>query len=284
MLLLFYWSQQAYANDCTKHYLQKTAPLHSQTKLLTSQLCFNGFSVGYAHQLRIPLWSAEYLTRDRLKVADSLSRTDYFHEETSLPESSQADLEEFKLYGYDRGHLAPHHDMATAKSQYDSFSLANIVLQNSTHNRKYWADIERLTRYQVYRFDDAYIVTGILVNDADITDTGLIIPTHLYKAIYIPKLKQAGVYLSANSDINHTQIMSLSQFYQQTGIDIFPSLNKHIKQNKLALPLNNDRPEINQNNQKANDLNENNSNKDDVINQLINFLSELILAFIKLFV
>lgn len=229
---------------CTPHFFKQTPPVPTDTlaKQLITPLCLYGFSVGYSHRLRSPVWAAEHLTRERLSIADTLGRTDQFHAEQKLPHSSRVQLAEMKVYGYDRGHLAPHHDMANTNAQFDSFSLANVVLQKRQHNRKHWADVERLTRYQVYTHGEAYVVTGVAFINADVAPTGLLIPSHLFKAVYIPKLQAAGVYWSKNANANHTQVISLAELQQKTGINAMPALGSHIKETAMPLPLSSQQP------------------------------------------
>ena len=111
--------------DCGQNFYQSTAPDYINQNLLKQSvpLCFNGFATLYSGVTRTPLWSAEYLTRNRLSRAEEILERTAFHSESRLLSRMQAQLDH-KGSGYDRGHLAPNADMANKKAQqYDSFSL-----------------------------------------------------------------------------------------------------------------------------------------------------------------
>ncbi|MFH4117789.1 DNA/RNA non-specific endonuclease, partial [Acinetobacter baumannii] len=88
-------------------------------------LCFNGFNVLYSGMSKTPLWSAEYLSPERLST--KIKREDNFHEETRVPERHRSLLSDYRGSGYDRGRMSPNGDMPTKDSQFDSFSLSNMV-------------------------------------------------------------------------------------------------------------------------------------------------------------
>lgn len=245
VLSTLFYGQAVFANNlpvkkvknkqCQQQYMDGVAPVVKQRQLLVTQLCKQGFVIGYSHTTRTPLWSAEYLTIKRLKKADKLKRKASFYSETSLPASSRVSIKHFKKKGYDRGHLAPSHDMPTMQAQIDSFSLANIALQHRRHNRSVWSKIERLTRHQVYQYNDAYVVTGLAFLTKRKTRYGIPIASHFFKAVYIPALNEAGVYWSKNDGSGHLQIISLAQLRQKVGLDVMPSLPNRVK--KQASPL-----------------------------------------------
>ena len=129
-------STNEHLTQCGEQYYQNTLPQPLGDKQLDLYyLCFQGFAVGYSGITKTALWSAEHLTRQRIETANTLERIDNFHEESRLPNSAKAVLNDYRHIPFDRGHLSPNADMATLESQYDSFSLANIVPQNPKNNR-----------------------------------------------------------------------------------------------------------------------------------------------------
>ena len=60
------------------------------------------------------------------------------HADANLPNDDRAELSDYVRSGFDRGHMAPNGDMPTRSGQYESFTLANMVLQNPNNNRYIW--------------------------------------------------------------------------------------------------------------------------------------------------
>lgn len=230
--------QKTHQAKCGQHYIAKAVP-----QLLTDKhneiyyLCFEGFAIGYSAISKTALWSAEHLTKARIEQANTLARVDNFHEESQLPDRVKAYLSDYKNVPYDRGHLAPNADMATVTSQYDSFSLANMIPQHPKNNRGTWRSIESRTRYLAVRYGEVYVVTGVAFNAPTIKKIHhrVMVPTHLYKAIYVPSLRQAGVYYVPNDDSQRVETISLNELALRTGIDSMPVVPSNIQ--RVAMPL-----------------------------------------------
>lgn len=234
--------QQKHLTTCGNHYVQQSTPQSlSKPSEDLYYLCFEGFAVGFSGKGKVALWSAEHLTKERLLLAETLERKDNFHEESQLPSQFQATLKDYKNVPYDRGHLAPNADMATLDEQYESFSLANIVPQNPSHNRGIWRSIETRTRYLTLKYGEVYVVTGtaFLGKTVKKINQNVIVPTHFYKAIYIPSIQQAGVYFSPNNDSGLVKIISLNELASRIGYDIMPRLDISVQNHAYTLPMEN---------------------------------------------
>ncbi|MDY3306507.1 DNA/RNA non-specific endonuclease [Psychrobacter sanguinis] len=238
------FSLTAWANDfrdCGQNFYKATAPDYLEQKLLNNSvpLCFNGFATLYSGVSKTPLWSAEHLTRDRLSQAENIPREDSFHPESRLPSSMRAQLSDYKGSGYDRGHLAPNGDMANVKQQYDSFSLANIIPQSPENNRYLWRNIESVTRYLTKKHGEVYVVTGVVFKGRKISQLNnrVLIPTHVFKAVYVPSTEQAGVYYAPNDDSERVEIISIDELALRSGIDAFPSIAPNAKSETMPLPV-----------------------------------------------
>lgn len=232
--------RQLHLTQCGKTYANQQSPQPLSNKPLEIYyLCMNGFALGYSPLSKTALWSAEYLTRARVEKASELPRVDNFHEESQLPDRIKAYLADYHKVPYDRGHLAPNADMSTLESQYDSFSLANIVPQNPKNNRGIWRGIESRTRYLAVKYQSIYVVTGVAFISDRIKkiNNNVLVPSHLYKAIYIPSLKQAGVYFVPNDDSQRIEVISLDELALRTGIDAMPSMTGDISKTAMALPV-----------------------------------------------
>ena len=234
----------AYADDftqCSQSFYGGVYPEFSNTKLSnnTQALCMDGFAVMYSGVSRTPLWSAEYLTRKRLQQAKEIDREDSFHEESQLPQSMRAQLSDYSGSGYDRGHLAPNGDMANRSQQYDSFSLANIAPQSPRNNRYIWRNIESATRYLTQQYGEVYTVTGVAFTDKKAKQLAgrVLVPSHFFKAVYIPASNQAGVYYAPNDESERIEIISIDELTAKIGIDVLPVLDAKTKAQALDLPL-----------------------------------------------
>ena len=114
---------------CLNQFYREQPPVLIKESLKKNSypLCFNGFNVMYSGVSKTPLWTAEYLSPQRL--SQKIKREDNFHEEPRVNATHRALLSDYRGSGYDRGHMSPNADMPNKESQFDSFSLANMVPQ-----------------------------------------------------------------------------------------------------------------------------------------------------------
>lgn len=226
---------------CSASFYGGVYPEFTNNKLSkdTQSLCFDGFAVMYSGVSRTPLWSAEYLDRKRLQQAKEIDREESFHEESRLPKSMRANLSDYSGSGYDRGQLAPNGNMANRSQQYDSFSLANIAPHSPRNNRYIWRNIESATRYLTQKHGEIYTITGVAFTDKKVKQLAgrVLVPSHFFKAVYIPALNQAGVYYAPNDESERIEVISVDELSARTGIDVFPILERSIKAEVLELPL-----------------------------------------------
>ena len=226
--------------DCSQNFYAATPPSYLNDKLThdTVALCFNGFATLYSGVSRTPMWSAEHLTRQRLADAERIPREDSFHEESRLPQSMRAQLSDYRGSGYDRGHLAPNADMASVAQQYDSFSLANIAPQSPKNNRYVWRNLESVTRYLTKQYGETYVITGVAFEGKKIAqlNQNVFVPTHFFKAVYIPATGEAGVYYAPNDESERVEVISLNELALRTGIDAMPAISPVAQAEAKHLP------------------------------------------------
>lgn len=237
--------------ECRGHFFDGQAPMLTGTRGQNlnrdlDALCFEGFAVLHSGVSRTPLWSAERLTRERIQNARTLARTDSFRSESRLPHGRRAELADYNRSGFDRGHLSPNGDMANANTQYESFSLANIAPQNGTHNRNVWRHIETTTRNLTTKYGDVYVVTGVVFATNKVERIGgrVLVPSHFFKAVYLPSLNQAAVYYSPNAERPSYEVISLSELTRRTGMIVFPALPIPVQDYAYDLPRPNEKGEI----------------------------------------
>lgn len=215
--------------SCLHHFANHTPP--AQLAPLPKDqraLCFDGFAVLYSGESKTAVYSAEHFTYEKLKKAPSIKRTNRFYEEARLPSRYRANLKDYVKSGFDRGHLFPAGNAASDEAMAQSFSLANIVPQNPSHNRGPWArSVERAVRQYVDRTQsDVYIVTGPIYDSKTPKKLGEAqtwIPDHLFKFIYDPNVHQAWGYILKNDAQSKVQgIYSYEEMVAKTGLSFLP--------------------------------------------------------------
>lgn len=203
-------------------------------------LCNQGFTIHYSGISKTPIWVAEKLSPERLSIR--IKREDNFHEDDRLPVSAQATLEAYRNSGYDRGHMAPNADMNNKTSQYQSFALSNIIPQHYDNNQNTWREIEEATRAMVTKYKlDAYIVTGSVYLEPTVKYVkkghDVLVPSHVYKAVYFPRIGMASAYLSKNDGSRYAETISICALEEKVGISLYPRLDEQSKRQIFQLPM-----------------------------------------------
>ncbi|UGQ48643.1 DNA/RNA non-specific endonuclease [Massilia endophytica] len=224
---------------CPQHYMQGRAPEIRNEKLAkgTQELCYKVFGVMHSGLTRTPLWSAEHLTAPNVAAASELSRENSFHPEPRLPRGQRAELADYARSGFDRGHMAPNGDMPDRESQQQSFSLANMVPQDSENNRHVWSGIEQAVRKMAKKEGDLYVLTGPAFLGGQLQKVGnVLVPSHLYKVVYSPRQGAGGAWFVENAADARPEILSIAQLESRIGINLLPSLTPSRKEIMLRLP------------------------------------------------
>jgi endonuclease G len=225
---------------CTEHFANGQAPDFINQKLTTKtrEICYSGFAVKHSGVTRTPLYAAEHLTRDRILQGKGLKRQSKFHPDENIPRSERAELHHYARSGYDRGHVAPSTDMFDIQSQYECFSLANMVPQVAENNRGPWEGIESAVRMMAKSKGDLYVVTGPIYQGSNIEQIGgaVMVPTKLFKAIYDPQRKETGAYLIDNTADAQPQKVTIEELEKIAGISMFPSVEDSVKSHLMRLP------------------------------------------------
>lgn len=239
--LLTALSIQAVAQtNCPSHYWAGHEPTFTNQKLAKKarEVCFTAFGVMHSGVTKTPLWSAEHLTRDGLENAKGLQRVNNFHSEDALPVDERSELSDYVRSGFDRGHMAPSADMPTEDAQYESFSLANMIPQNPDNNRHLWEGIESTIRYLTKKRGELYVITGTVFqgNQLQRLNGRVMVPTHIYKAVYDPNSNEAAAYLVQNEATKDYTVVSIEELETLTGISFFPQLSAQNRVTKFELP------------------------------------------------
>lgn len=236
---------------CLSEFHQNTPPIFTNNKLENKSypLCYKDFALNYSGLSKTPLWVAEKLTAQRLSV--KIPREDSFHEEDRVPEAARATIADYRGSGYDRGHMAPNADMNNKQAQHDSFSLANMVPQTPENNQHIWREIEESTRKMVTKYKlEAYVITGpaYLNKTLKTTKSGskVLVPSHVYKAVYFPQTRMASVYFAANDKSKNAKLISVCELEEKIGINIFPNVDENTKRQIYKLPMKANKVKANQ--------------------------------------
>lgn len=222
------------ASACTAQLHASAEPeIGESLKSKARRICRSGFSLVHSGLSRTPIWVAERLTAERVRGAQGLERNNSFHVEDSLPSSERAELSDYARSGFDRGHMAPNGDMDSPESQNESFTLANMVPQDSDMNRRLWRDIEMTVRDVALRNGEAFVVTGPAFIGSELRSLKgrVLVPTHIYKAVYVPSLEAAAVFWAPNQPQAGYEIISLAELENRTGIRAFPTLTGEVVTN-----------------------------------------------------
>lgn len=232
VLSLIFLSNYAFADE-------QCAKINTYGKAISNQMyldiCRDGYSIGYNTQTKTPAWVAEKLTREALD-GKSTTRTNNFRQDPLIPEQYSATLEDYRGSGFDRGHMAPAEDFRNSETQMsDSFYLSNMIPQNSGLNRGTWAVLEKNMRYWAQKYGEIYIVTGpIYYQGKSLGYAGKVpVPTHVYKAIYIPKINSSVSFILPNQQVDVKQIpksiSTVKNLELLTGINFFPKIPDSVK-------------------------------------------------------
>ena len=180
-------------------------------------LCFSHFAVLYSPVTKKPIVTIERLNKN-IQFPTLDDRTNDFHEEPRLPSEKSASLKDYIGTGYDRGHSVPAGDIPVSNGDYEpmseSFSLANVVPQAPTNNRKIWSSsVEEATRKYVRRAQgDVFVFTGSSGSLGTIGKNKITVPAYLWKLVYDQTGQRAWAYWIPNTnDAKVTGVISYQQ-------------------------------------------------------------------------
>ena len=239
-LFLFAGLAQAREIACPAHFASGDAPEVTNPKLQQKSqvLCYEEYAVLHSGLSKTPLWSAEYLTQERIQNAKGLKRKNAFHPEEQLPAEDRSELHDYIRSGFDRGHMSPSGDMSTEKAQYESFSLANIIPQDRNNNEVLWEGIESSTRTLAKNRKEIFVITGPIFAASEVKriNSRVFIPSHVFKAIYVPARQEAGAYITPNAPGMKYETVSIAELEKRIGINLFPKMPVKVKETKMDLP------------------------------------------------
>jgi endonuclease G, mitochondrial len=149
----------------------------------------------------------------------------------------RSELSDYAKSGYDRGHMAPSHDMPTKNAMGESFSLAIMVPQLHANNAGIWEELETGSRNLALSEHDVYIVSGPLFEGEKLKQLKkrVMIPTSTFKAIYDATANRAVVYITPNTAEHTYTVTSVAEAAARLGIDPFPGISPEAKNSSEEL-------------------------------------------------
>ena len=186
-----------------------------------------GYSVSFNEDTRLPNWVAYELTQ---KEADgTFKRSGRFLPDPEV-KGRQADNDDYRNTGWDKGHIAPAGDMKWAEqAMYESCYFTNICPQNHNLNGGDWRSLEEKCRDYARRFGNIYIVAGPIIGENKngvIGNNQVKIPDAFYKVLLVcneGKYEGIGFYFEniAGHKSLSTYVKTIDEIESLTGIDFF---------------------------------------------------------------
>lgn len=226
---------------------------------------FNSFIVSYDRRLKEPVWVFEHLTGRNFQGSANRQGM-FFKEDLTLHDYFRADNYDYMRSGYSRGHQASAGDyLMSANSMAQTFTLSNIVPQNSVMNSGGWVRLEHYVRFLAKHPEVAnvYAVTGPAFLPFEGQDHKLhvvyqvigshqvAVPSHLFKVFLIERKSgrlSLEAFLMPNTNEAHADIQTINKYRvpiekldfieRSTGFVFFPNLNRKNADQPTDLQLN----------------------------------------------
>ena len=208
---------------------------------------YSGHTLSYNSTTRLPNWVAYELTAQEAQGENP--RKDKFARDPQV-RGPQADKEDYRNSGWDRGHMAPAGDMKWSTQAMDeTYYFTNICPQNHELNAGDWKELEEQCRKWAVKYGSLHIVCGPVVGKnvhGKLGNNQVVIPDSFYKVILIPKGGEYhGVgFIFQNPPQRKSKISSkppvqrplqsyavtIDEVEQLVGIDFFPSLPQALQE------------------------------------------------------
>lgn len=216
---------------------------HFTTRVLRNE----AYMVGYSEKRGNPLW-VTYQVLPKPESTPRLPRPSTFQSDWRstrcwlvLPCIDHGDYTES---GYDRGHMAPNHVIASRygqNAQLETFLMTNITPQAPNLNRRAWQRLEEISaNYFAERYAPFTVITGPIFDEKPNHLPGykfIQIPSAFYK-IFVRESKDGGPpkvlafvmpqTAQGNEDLSQF-LVSIRDIEQQTGLDFLHKLDDGVE-------------------------------------------------------
>lgn len=220
-------------------------PIYSDTSY-KQHLVYEGYEVVLNEKMLIPEWVAYELTDE--EVDGTNPRSNHFRTDPNF-KGKQADDDDYRNSGWDRGHMAPAADMKlTEQMMRESFYFTNICPQNHNLNSGDWKALEELVRDCANKYGSIYVTCGPIVTDntyGSIGQNQVTVPDAFYKVMLIltPNGYESIGFIMENKAGHKplsTYALTVDEVESRTGLDFFPALPDDIEskiESTYSLPL-----------------------------------------------
>lgn len=213
--------------DC-KEYARLGLP-SNQGKLL----CRKGFLLAYSSKYKTPLWVIEHLTTEKAK--GNLPRYNKFQPDPDLKEGERAELDDYKIRGYAKEHMAPAANMKwDQQAMVECFYLSNMIPRKGKGTNH---GIEERIRNLAISRGALYIFTGPIYEDGVMKTIGsnkVAVPTHLFKIIYDPYKVEAIAFILPNEKLTMADIpkyiVTIRDVERKTGLNFLSNINEKVQE------------------------------------------------------
>ncbi|NWZ89373.1 ENDD1 protein, partial [Nesospiza acunhae] len=185
---------------------------------------------------RSKLWYAEPQLINPTYSRDMDTETSISNQYNITPQQigqSQAINQDYNnLQGLDRGHLSPNGHRSGNNSKWATFTLTNIVPQNSTLNKGQWKDYENQTMAQNTQVcGRTYVTTGAVPGNTYISNNRVNVPSHIWSAAFCQTSNTVKTWaVIAENNMNWVQKFTraqleanLTQLYGRGKVSLFHS-------------------------------------------------------------
>lgn len=208
----------------------------------------DAYMAGYSEKLGNPIW-VTYQVLPKPDNQPRLKRPSSFNSDwrstRCLLYLPCVEHEDYTSSGYDRGHLAPNHVIASRygkKAQHETFLLTNISPQTPLLNRRAWQRLEEISaNYFADKYAPFTVITGPIFDEKPKHLPGfkqIAIPKSFYK-IFVREGEKPGdapkvlafimpQEVKGNEDLRDF-LVSVREIEQQTGLDFLHKLDDGVE-------------------------------------------------------
>lgn len=218
---------------------QKTPPssllyVKTPSNIAQQEKEYTGFIVNFNRNHHVPNYVAWELTRE--ETDGPIDRKEYkFKTDESVRGCAQ--LKDYRKSGWSRGHMVPAADMKWSRdAMRDSYSLANMVPQDSKMNQGVWGALEGRCRQWARRDGALIIISGPVLTEAPLRKIGdnVTVPKRLFKVILSPTSNPPrAIGFIFNNEPSSRELsefaVSVDEVEALTGLDFFSALPDDIE-------------------------------------------------------